>query len=269
MARETLPVALRLMFGHEGGYVNRKTDSGGPTKYGITAKTLGAHRKLGRAATAAEVKALTIAEAEKIYRTSYWVQSGGDLLPVGLDYAAFDFGVNSGPGTAVRKLQKVVGVAQDGIVGAQTIAAVEAYPGGVQAVIRAYCDERMRYLRGIGGKTGWPSNGRGWTIRVTGKDPNGEWKDQPGVIGNALRLAAGAQAVENPPVAGGKANPANTSIVETLKKPEAWGPIGGLLSSLGAIAAGSGPIQWALAVCLVAAVGYGIYRLVKRDRAEG
>ncbi|PYG54361.1 hypothetical protein N434_04622 [Rhizobium sp. UGM030330-04] len=30
MARETLSVALDLMFGHEGGYVNAKTDRGGP-----------------------------------------------------------------------------------------------------------------------------------------------------------------------------------------------------------------------------------------------
>ncbi|HEU4984677.1 MAG TPA: hypothetical protein VFT58_03470, partial [Nitrososphaera sp.] len=70
------------------------------------------------------------------------------------------------------------------------------------------------------------------------------------------------------PVGNEKAPPADTSLVETLKKPEAWGPIGGLLSSLGAIAAGSGPIQWALAAVIVAGVGYGIYRLVRRDREQ-
>src|SRR5690606_41734117 len=61
-----------------------------------------------------------------------------------LDYAAFDFGVNSGPARAVKSLQKVVGVAQDGIVGGQTLNAVNAFPGGVEVLIRAYCDERMR-----------------------------------------------------------------------------------------------------------------------------
>ncbi len=44
MARETLPVALDLMFGHEGGYSNVKTDRGGPTKYGVTHTTLAARR---------------------------------------------------------------------------------------------------------------------------------------------------------------------------------------------------------------------------------
>lgn len=179
MARETLPEALRLMFGHEGGYSNSKSDPGGPTKYGITHRTLAAHRGVP-SVTAAQVKALTLKEAEEIYRRSYWTQSGGDLLPAGLDYAAFDYGVNSGPARAVKSLQKVVGVTQDGIVGGQTVAAVLAYKGGVQALIRAYCDERMRFLRGL--KT-WGSFGRGWTIRVTGKDPKGQYKAQPASSG--------------------------------------------------------------------------------------
>lgn len=266
MARETLPTALALMFGHEGGYVNAKSDRGGPTKYGITHKTLAAHSGV-KSVTAEQVKAMPKAEAEAIYRKSYWTQSGGDLLPVGLDYAAFDYGVNSGPARAVKSLQAVVGVAQDGIVGGQTLAAVERYPGGVEALIRAYCDERMRFLRSLGGKQGFAANGRGWTIRVTGKDPKGEWKDQPGVVGNALRLAAGAQTVENPPVAGGKANPADRSVVDIVKKEPTL--VVSLLTALGGLAAGAGPVQWALAAAVVAGIGYGIYRLVKRERADG
>lgn len=267
MASETLSTALALMFGHEGGYVNAKTDSGGPTKYGITHRTLAAHRGV-KSVTAEQVKAMTKAEAEAIYRKSYWVQSGGDLLPAGLDYAAFDYGANSGPSRAVKSLQKVVGVPQDGIVGGQTVDAVNRYPGGVPALIRAYCDERMRFLRSLGGKRGFSVNGRGWTIRVTGKDPKGQWKDQPGVIGNALRLAAGAKTVVEPtPVAGGKANPADRSVTDIIKQEPSL--LVSLLSGLGALAAGSGPMQWALAVAVVAGVGYGIYRLIKREREAG
>lgn len=266
MARETLPAALALMFGHEGGYVNAKTDRGGPTKYGITHRTLAAHRGV-KSVTASQVKALTLAEAEQIYRKSYWTQSGGDLLPAGLDYAAFDYGVNSGPARAVKSLQKVVGVTQDGIVGGQTVAAVGRYPGGVQALIRAYCDERMRFLRSLGGAQGWSANGRGWTRRVTGKDPKGQYKDELGVVGNALRLAAGAQPVETAPVAGGKANPADRSVVDIVKQEPTL--LVSLLTALGSFAAGAGPIQWALAAAVVVGVGYGVYRLVKRERADG
>ncbi|MCD7109696.1 glycoside hydrolase family 108 protein [Rhizobium sp. DKSPLA3] len=277
MARETLSVALDLMFGHEGGYSNAKTDSGGPTKYGITHKTLAAHRGL-KSVTAAQVKAMTLAEAIAIYQKSYWTQSGGDLLPAGLDYAAFDFGVNSGPVTAIKKLQDVLAAANvykgkiDGHIGEQTLAAVDAYPGGVRMLIIAYCDERMKYLRSLGGATGFGPNGRGWTIRVTGKDPLKKWKDQPGVVGNALRLTAtkgpAPIAVEAPAEASAKADTKSTGLPEILKKPEAWGPLGGLLSAGGAIAAGSGPLQWALAIALVAGVLVGVWYFVRRVRSE-
>lgn len=187
--KETLPKALALMFGHEGGYVNVKTDAGGPTKYGITHKTLAAHRGV-KSVTAAEVKALTLAEAEKIYRQSYWTQSGGDVLPVGLDYAAFDFGVNSGPYRAKVILQKVLGVKQDGKIGLQTVTAVSDYPGGMVKLIRDYCAARMTYLQSLKStKTGFPVNGRGWTIRVTGVDPERKWASQPGVVGHAVAMA--------------------------------------------------------------------------------
>lgn len=190
--RETLPTALTLMFGHEGGYVNASTDRGGPTKYGITHATLAAYRGV-RAVTAAQVKALTLAEAEAIYRKNYWGPSGGDVLPVGLDYAAFDFGVNSGPSRAVRTLQQVVGVAADGKIGPKTLAAVNSYPGGIVKLIRDYCAARMAFLRSLTNpKTGFPVNGRGWTIRVTGVDPKGEWASKPGVVGQAVQLAMDA-----------------------------------------------------------------------------
>lgn len=111
------------MFGHEGGYSNVSTDRGGPTKCGVTHTTLASHRGV-KSVTAAQVKAISREEAEDIYRRSYWTQSGGELLPPGLDYAVFDFGVNSGPARAVKTLQKVVGVREDGQVGEQTLAAV-------------------------------------------------------------------------------------------------------------------------------------------------
>lgn len=270
MAKETLAVALKLLFGDEGGYSNRKTDKGGPTKYGITHKTLAAHR--GQASVSADqVKAMSLKEAEEIYRESYWKQSGGDLLPVGLDYAAFDFGVNSGPATAVKKLQDVLGVDQDGVIGAITVRSVDTYPGGVEKLIRDYCDRRMAYLRSLKGKTGFPTNGRGWTIRVTGIDPKGQWAPTPGVVGNALAMVkkAPVQATKvEDPAGSAKASPKDIGIVETLKKPEAWAPAGGLITALTGLASGSGPIQYALAAVMVLGVGYGIYRLVRRDRKE-
>lgn len=247
MARATLAKALELMFGHEGGYSNVATDSGGPTKYGVTHRTLAAHRGVA-SVTPAQVKAMTLAEAEDVYRKGYWTQSGGDLLPVGLDYAAFDFGVNSGPARAVKVLQRLVGVVEDGNAGPATLAAVEAYPGGVAKLIRDYCDARMDFLRAIKNpKTGFPKNGRGWTIRVTGIDPKGQYAPAPGVVGNALAMLA-HQPIETPAPApvGGDAK-AIPPAPNPWTKPEVLGPVGGVLGGLPAILSVQGPIQYVLA----------------------
>lgn len=276
MARETLPVALDLMFGHEGGYSNVKTDRGGPTKYGITHKTLAAHRGV-KAVTAEQVRAMTRQEAEEIYRQSYWVQSGGDLLPPGLDYAAFDFGVNSGPSKAVKTLQHVVGTREDGQVGEQTAAAVKAYSGGTSKLIRDYCDARIAYLRSLTNKkTGFPVNGRGWTIRVTGKDPKGQWADQPGVVGNAIRLANAARspaasitapiAILAPQEATAKADVRDTGLTSIIAKPEAAMPLVGTVLTAASSVTGNGPIAWAIAFCGVAVVLVGIWYFVNRVR---
>lgn len=275
--RETLPVALRLMFGAEGGYSNRSTDKGGPTKYGITAKTLAAARGVP-SVSAAQVEALTLTEADTIYRKSYWSQSGGDVLPKGLDYAAFDFGVNSGPNRAVKVLQQVVGVKADGWIGEQTLAAVKAYQGGIAALITAYCTARMAFLRKIKGAQGWSANGRGWTIRVTGKDPAGQWPPKPGVIGNAMKLAAGSFSPigDAPNDYDGVPEGGDAKAEPSAKNP--WtdpGVIlpgaGGLLGGLGALFAGAGPAQWALAGVLLAgglvAIGLGAWLVVRKLKA--
>jgi hypothetical protein len=106
----------------------------------------------------------------------------------------------------------------------QTLAAVKAFPGGVRMLIIDYCEERIRFLRSLGGKTGFSANGRGWTIRVTGKDPKGQYKAQLGVVGNALWLAAAKNPLESQTSAGSaKAESQDKGIGEVLKKREAWG----------------------------------------------
>jgi lysozyme family protein len=84
-----------------------------------------------------------------------------DDLPVGLDYAVFDYGVNSGIGRAAKVLQRLVSVPDDGIVGPLTIAAVRGRDP--KALIAAICDERLRFLQSL---RIWPVFGAGWRRRV-------------------------------------------------------------------------------------------------------
>jgi lysozyme family protein len=98
--RENFDRLLPLILKHEGGYVNHPDDPGGATNLGVTIGTLSGW--LGRPATKADVKALTVAKVAPIYRKNYWDVMGCDALPSGVDYVVFDPAVNSGPGRAKR-----------------------------------------------------------------------------------------------------------------------------------------------------------------------
>lgn len=161
MAASNWPAVARLVLQHEGGYVDHPKDPGGATNYGITLATLRAYR--GKPTTKEDVRSLSPDMAKQIYKHQYWDTVKGDDLPAGLDYAVFDFCVNSGPDRAVRDLQKVLGtVAVDGVMGFNTIAACENY-GGLQTLIRDYCQHRLSFMKSL--KT-WSTFGKGWERRV-------------------------------------------------------------------------------------------------------
>ena len=159
MASSSYDEALRRLLAHEGGYTHHPSDPGGPTNFGITIHD---YRKYLKAdATAADVKAMSLDDAKAIYRAKYWNAMACDDLPAGVDYAVFDYGVNSGIGRAAKVLQRIVGVADDGRIGARTLAAVRT--GEAAALAAAICDERLAFLQRL--KT-WPVFGKGWGRRV-------------------------------------------------------------------------------------------------------
>ena len=157
--------ALPLVLAHEGGYVDHPSDPGGATNLGITRKTLARWRKVvpWTSLPKPEVKALTKDTVAPIYRALYWDEIRGDDLPAGLDYAIFDYAVNSGPGRAAMALQRILGVADDGEIGPMTLAAIaKRKPADL---INALCDERIAFLRRL---STFAVFGKGWTSRVSG-----------------------------------------------------------------------------------------------------
>lgn len=148
----------------EKGFSNRpkKADPGGPTNLGITLKTLRAWRN-DKTLGIADVQALTKDEAIEIYRAQYWNPIRGDELPLGVDWAVFDFAVNSGPGRAVRELQELLRVKQDGIIGLITLNAIRNYPGREHKLIADYSQARLDFMKTL---SNWPYNKNGWTKRV-------------------------------------------------------------------------------------------------------
>ncbi len=91
---------IPYIFSEEGGYVDNPDDPGGATNMGITIATLSAWES--RQVSPEDVKEMTQATATQIYQTQFWNKIDGDNLPSGIDYAVFDFAVNSGPGRAAK-----------------------------------------------------------------------------------------------------------------------------------------------------------------------
>lgn len=159
--RDNFEQALSAVLKHEGGYVDHPKDPGGATNLGITIGVLS--EWLGRPATKAEVKALTVEKAAPIYRKRYWDVVKGDDLPAGVDYAVFDFAVNSGPSRAAIFLQELVKVVPDGKIGPLTLKAVLA--DDAKDLINDLCDERVAFLKRL---STFPAFGKGWMSRVAG-----------------------------------------------------------------------------------------------------
>lgn len=143
---EALPVILRF----EGGatITEDPRDPGGLTKYGISQ----------RAFPTLDIRNLTEADAAAIYRREYWDRAKCDSLPAGLRLVMFDMAVNMGVGKAVLLLQKAVGVAQDGVLGVNTVRAAERLP---DALARVCAERAMAYS----GMRGFDVYGRGWLRR--------------------------------------------------------------------------------------------------------
>lgn len=151
--------ALRRLLVHEGGYSNHPDDPGGPTNFGITIFDF--RKYLKPDASAADVGAMKLDDAKAIYRAKYWDALKCDALPAGVDYAVFDYGVNSGVSRAAKVLQRQCGVTDDGVVGAATLRAVAAHPP--RRLIENICGERLAFLQRL--RT-WPVFGKGWGRRV-------------------------------------------------------------------------------------------------------
>jgi lysozyme family protein len=188
MTASSYDAALARLLVHEGGYTNDAADPGGPTNFGIT---IFDYRKYVKPdATAADVKGMKLDEAKNIYRSKYWAAQRCDELPAGVDYAVFDYGVNSGIGRSGKVLRRCLQLADNtSVVNDAVLAAARA--ADAKALIAAICNERLRFLQRL--RT-WSVFGKGWGARVAE------------VKAYALQLAAGATAAMPAPSssAGGK-----------------------------------------------------------------
>jgi lysozyme family protein len=109
MADSTIAIAATLV--HEGGYVNNPADPGGATNMGITQADMPGQ----------DMRALTVAQATTYYLAHYWKSLYSQIVDQSIASKLFDMGVLFGVGTAVKCLQGVLCVSQDGNFGPDSL----------------------------------------------------------------------------------------------------------------------------------------------------
>lgn len=133
------------------------------SKFGISAA---AHPTL-------DIANLTSAQADSLRKTEYWDKVNGDALPPPVAFILADSAYQSGPGTAVRQFQHVLGVPADGIVGThETIPAVELIAAaaskyqlksGLEDLVTEFASRRLLFEASL---PIWTRYEGGWTRRL-------------------------------------------------------------------------------------------------------
>jgi len=154
--KENYAQALKQVLKYEGGYVDHPKDPGGPTNKGVTQAVYDSWRKSQNLPTQS-VRAIADSEVAAIYKNLYWDRVSGDDLPAGVDFAVFDYAVNSGVSRAAKTLQAVVGVTQDGVIGPATIQATKTY------VAMSVTNKRLAFMQSL---SIWSTFGKGWSARI-------------------------------------------------------------------------------------------------------
>lgn len=132
------------------------TDSGGPTRWGISQ----------RAYPDLDPSRLTRAEAEALYLRDYWRPIRGNALPPQLALCLFDAAVNLGPSQAVKILQACLRVRQDGIMGPETVAACKTFLPRAE-IVALFLELRLRFYDSLAAKyEHHRASAYGWRMRV-------------------------------------------------------------------------------------------------------
>lgn len=138
--------ALQAVLASEGGLSDNPADRGGRTNYGITQPVYDGWRRQ-HAQPAQKVDQVSPAETRAIYLDQYWEPLGCEALPWPVSLCHFDAGVQHGLRYASILLQRAAGVAEDGRMGPQTLAAAQSLEPGL--LVRRMVRGRLDYYRKI------------------------------------------------------------------------------------------------------------------------
>ena len=159
----TFDEAFKRLIGHEGGYSTDRRDPGNWTGGRVGVGTLKG-TKFGLAANTypnLDIKNLTLSQAKAIYKKDWWDKLGADGMHSAIVFQLWDFAINAGKSRAIKELQQAVGVPADGVIGPQTLAAVNSHD--LNDVILSLTAERLKFYTSL---STFKTYGKGWTNRV-------------------------------------------------------------------------------------------------------
>ena len=159
----TFEQAFDRLIGHEGEFTDDPKDRGNWTT-GIIGKGICKGTKFGISAMTypdLDIKNLSLDQAKEIYKRDWWDKLNADSLDAAIVFQVWDFAINAGMGTAKRKLQKSVGMAEDGIIGPLTLKAIQK--ADLNDLLMKFNAERLNHYTSL---STWPRYGKTWTRRV-------------------------------------------------------------------------------------------------------
>jgi len=137
--------AINRCLTDEGGYVCDPNDPGGETNWGISKRSY----------PDMDIKALTREGAIAIYYRDWWDHYGYGQIRAGLSGKVMEVAINQGPHSAALALQRALRAVsrnlftqEDGILGKETLAAVNSY-AAPDALIAAFRSEAAAIYRMI------------------------------------------------------------------------------------------------------------------------
>lgn len=137
---------------YEGGYVDNPNDGGGPTKFGVTFTTWlrnGAKDEDHDGdIDKNDLKLITLQEALPIAKRLYWDKVHGDeIKSQSIAELLMDWAYMSGNSIAIKRLQEVLGLPQDGVIGPNTLAAINR--ADAKNLFEHYKMRREKFFRNI------------------------------------------------------------------------------------------------------------------------
>jgi lysozyme family protein len=156
--------ALQHVLGVEGGWSDVPQDRGGKTNFGVTHATYDSWRK-SKGLPRRSVKLITLDEVRSIYHERYWQAAKCDALPWPASLCHFDAAVNHGVGNAAKLLQQAVGAQKDGVIGPQTMGAIQRTPLP-RLLSRLWVDRLDYYSRIVAARPDQKIFAKGWDNRI-------------------------------------------------------------------------------------------------------